>query len=139
MMKLIRLVSIFFFIVALEQAVAAVNINVVSGSRMTLSPGVDLVRQNISNLIINADQPYTVQLSDENGGSLVTGFHTIPYRVSYNNNVDVRLSSNPQVMESGAAVTNGNRTIAVTVLGTDTAKAAAGEYHATMRITVTAF
>ena len=118
---------------------AAVNMNVTSGSRIALTPGVDLVRQTISNLIIDADQPYTVQLSDDNGGVLVMGYHAIPYRISYNDNAEVRVSANPVVMESAASVTNGSRTIAVTVLGTDTAKAAAGDYRSTLILTITAF
>jgi len=118
---------------------AVVNMRVVSGSRIALTPGVDLVRQTVSNLVIDADQPYTVQLSDQNGGILVMGYHSIPYRVSYNDNIEVKLGANPTMVESAPSVTNGNRTIAVTVLGTDTARVAAGDYHSTMMLTITAF
>lgn len=139
MKKFIRLLICLLFILTLEQAMAVVNMRVISGSRIALTPGVDLVRQTVSNLVIDADQPYTVQLSDQNGGILVMGYHSIPYRVSYNDNIEVKLGANPTIVESAPSVTNGNRTIAVTVLGTDTARAAAGDYHSTMVLTITAF
>ena len=123
----------------LEQAVSAVSMNVAKASRVSLIPGVDLVRQNIANIVINANQAYTVALNDDTGGVLSMGYHKIPYRVSYNNSSDIELSHNPVTMESAASAVNGNRTIAITVLGTDTARAAAGDYRSTLTVTITAF
>ena len=139
MKKLVGFASSLLLIFLQGQAIAAVNVSVVSASRITLVPGVDLVRQNIANVVIDADQPYTVQLSDDNGGGMVMGYHSIPYRVSYNDNADVRLSASPKVMESAASVSNGNRVISVTIMGVDTATAAAGDYRSTLTVTITAF
>jgi len=139
MRKITSTTLLVIFVFFAEQLTAAVKINFHFNSRIILNPGVDLVRQSITTVTLDATQPYAVQLSDENAGNLVHEHHRIPYQVSYNDGVDRVLSASPQTVESGTSVTNVSRNIAVTIRGHDTATAVAGEYNATLVVTITAF
>lgn len=139
MWKIKRLFLCLFSVLMLEQVVADVNIGVVPDSRIIIVPGVDIIRQTVTLFTVEADQPYTIELSDSNNGVMVNAYHSIAYRVSYNNNAEIRMTANPKIVESGSVVSSVSREIAVTILGVDTATAAAGDYSATLTITITGY
>jgi len=135
----VRIVISVFILLMLEQAVAAVSVRVSSTSFVTLMPGNDLFRQNIANVSVTTDQAYSISLNDEHGGVMVNGAYALPYRVSYNNGSEIRLSRNPVVVETSVSPVSANRTIAVTIAGANSAIAMAGDYSTTLMVTITAF
>jgi len=137
--KRYRFFSVLTLLMIMEIAVSAVNVNLTPVHQILLTPGVDQVRETVANIIVNADQPYTIALSGNSNSKLVNTYHSIPYRISYNNGFEISLSANPTVVESGGAISNGNRTLAISVRGSDTAIAAAGNYTATITLTITGF
>lgn len=134
-----RFTLCFFILLVFEQAMAAVSVRVSGSAFVTLIPGNDLFRQNIATVSVTTDQAYSISLNDEHGGVMVNGAYSLPYRVSYNNGVEIRLKRNPLVVESSASAVNGSRTISVSIAGADSATAMAGDYSTTLMVTITAF
>ena len=133
------LVSVLFFIITAQSCFAATDVLLRKGSPVIIPPGIDVNRQTVITVSLNSDQPYSIAVNDDNSGVLRNGTAVIPYRVSYNNNPETTLSTTPVVMESAASITDGESTIAVSILGIDTAKATAGDYSATLTVTITSF
>ena len=138
MNTILRIFWILSLLIFMQPVWAAISVVITPAPAISITPGVDVIRQTVSTLMLESDQPYQIQLSDDNAGRLLNGAEGLPYRVSYNNGADFVLSSNSVVLESGASVSNAQRPLAVTIWGEDTAKAIAGEYHVTLTITVTA-
>lgn len=137
-----RIISAFAFLILVfitAKTFAATEFTIRGGAPVVISPGIDVNRQIVATLVLNSDQPYSVSISDDNGGTLNNGKALIPYRISYNNNAEINMSPVPATVETAASISNGESTIAVSILGSDTTTALAGDYSATITVTVTSF
>lgn len=136
-MKILKVLFYSVLLLSLEQVTAAVSVSVTPGAQLFITPGVDISREIVATMTLNADQPYNVSISDNNGGALKNGELTIPFRISYNNNSEITPSIIPTIVETGSLITDGEATVAVSIFGSDTATSAAGNYTTTLTLTIT--
>ncbi len=137
--KKLRLLFVMMIVLLADQAAAVVSLAISPNSALIVTPGVDVVRHSVANITLSSDQPYDIQLSDDTNGQLMNGSYGIAYQVSYDNNPEISLSRTPIVVESGLSTVTQNKVIGVSLKGTDTATAIAGDYTSTLMVTITGY
>lgn len=133
-----RLVAGLLLMVVTTAALAVVSVTITPIGGFGITPGVAVVNQPIATITLNADQNYNVTLADDNNGQLRNGLNVIAYTVKYNNGSEITLSTTPTSVETGASVTNGNRSLDCFIGAAASIGIPAGTYTATVTVEILA-
>ena len=76
-------------------------------------PGIAVVDQSVASIALTADENYQVTLGNDNNGMLKNGNTPLPYTIKYNNGSEITLSTSTTTVETGASVTDRNRSLTV--------------------------
>jgi hypothetical protein len=130
--------SILLCLAVSPLAVALVTVSVSTAGGFNINPGSAIVNQTVATITIDADVSYDVTLKDDTNGLLINGANNMAYTVSYNGAADITLSTNPTSVETGASVTEGSRSLAVSISGVESVGIPAGDYLATVTVEILA-
>jgi hypothetical protein len=119
-------------------ALALVSISISPTGGFNITPGSAIVDQTVATITIDADVSYDVTLKDDTNGLLVNGVNNISYTVSYNGAADITLSTSPTSVETGASVTAGSRSLAVSISAGASIGVPAGPYSTTVIVEILA-
>lgn len=119
-------------------ALAVVGVTITPIGGFAITPGVAIVNQPVATITLNADQNYSVTLTDDNNGQLKNGSHAIAYTVKYNNGSELTLSTTPTTVETGTSVTNGSRSLNCFIGAAASVGVPAGAYTATVTVEILA-
>jgi hypothetical protein len=119
-------------------ATATVSVSIIPDGDFSVTPGAAVIDQSVATLTLNADESYQVTLRDSNNGVLKNGGTPLPYTVKYNNGSEITLSTNATVVETGASVTNGNRSLTVFITAAASVGLPAGAYSSTITVEILA-
>lgn len=118
---------------------AAVSVYIAPDGGFSVIPGVAVVDQSVATITLNADENYQVTLRDNNNGVLKNGSTPLPYTVKYDNGSEITLSTNTTAVETGAGITNGNRSLTVFIGAGATVGLPAGAYSTTITVEILAY
>jgi hypothetical protein len=119
-------------------ATAAVSVYITPDGDFSVIPGVAVIDQSVATITLNADENYQVTLRDSNNGVLKNGNTPLPYTVKYNNGSEITLSTNTTMVETGANVTNGNRSLTLFIGAAASVGLPAGAYSTTITVEILA-
>jgi hypothetical protein len=119
-------------------ALALVNVSILPAGGFNITPGSAIVNQTVGTITLDADVSYDVTLKDDTNGLLVNGANNMGYTVSYNGAAGITLSTSPTSVETGASVTAGSRSLAVSISAGASVSVPAGAYSATVTVEILA-
>jgi hypothetical protein len=119
-------------------ALALVNVSISPAGGFNIIPGSAIVNQTVGTITIDSDVSYNVTLKDDTNGLLVNGVNNMGYTVIYNGAAAITLSTSPTSVETGASVTAGSRSLAVSVSAGASVSVPAGAYSATVTVEILA-
>jgi hypothetical protein len=119
-------------------ALALVNVSILPVGGFNITPGSAIVNQTVGTITLDADVSYDVTLKDDTNGLLVNGANNMGYTVSYNGAAGITLSTSPTSVETGASVTAGSRSLAVSISAGASVSVPAGAYSATVTVEILA-
>jgi hypothetical protein len=130
--------SSIMFCLAVSPLALTAEVTTSNAIGFNITPGSAIVNQTVSTITINAAVSYDVTLKDDTNGLLINGVNNMAYTVSYNGAADITLSTSPTSVETGASVTEGSRSLAVSISAVESVGIPAGDYLATVTVEILA-